>query len=126
MGKEQGEELTFNGLVVRRDRETLQQLADKIMSYKDVDDLLQNSGFDFSRLEELHGKLAARSGKVGEISEQRRIAIERLRDVHAKLTSPPKVEREPGDTYRGESGVGRLALPPKNWPGIEGTDKKRN
>jgi len=121
-----GEGLTFDGLPVRRGREHTQRLAEKILSYKDVDDLLKNADFDFNRLDQLHGDLAARTGKSREISEERKKAIERLRDAHAELTLPPRVEREPGDTSTGESGIGRIALPDKYRRGLEGRDKKEN
>lgn len=119
-----GEGLTFDGLPVRRGKEYTQKLAEKILSYRDVDDLLQNAAFDFNRLDKLHGDLAARTGKSREISEERSRAIERLRDAHAKRKMPPKVEREPWDTFGGESGVGRLTLGGRLLSDVEKADKK--
>lgn len=125
----QGEGLFFNGHPVKKGKENAEKLASDILQRGSTEDLvrdLKSQGYGTKEVTYLIDTIGARTGRTKHISSERSQAVDRLRDAHAQIKGLPKNIREPGDTFRGESGIGRLALPPKDWPGIEGTDKKRN
>jgi len=110
------EGLSFDGLPVKKGRDHAERLASAILQKGSTEDLvreLKAQGFGTNEVTDLIHSIGAPTGRSRQISNERSLAVERLQDAHAQIEGLPKNTREPGDTFRGESGIGKLLLPPK-------------
>ena len=119
MEKDKDGGLTFNGFDVgKKSRQNAEDLAVSILKRGSVDDLrrdLQSQGFGLSEIDTLLSTLSKRPTR-GEVSEERKRALEKLQDVRFSVIGTPPSIREHGDAVRGESGKGRLTSPDKFIP----------
>ncbi|MFV1917004.1 MAG: hypothetical protein ACC618_00740 [Patescibacteria group bacterium] len=105
----------FNGFLIRkRGQENAENLADSILSRESIEDLMhdfENESVGLDQMKELQSTLADRR-QGGEISDDRKRALDRLEEARFKMKGSLPHTRDPEDTTSSQqSGVGKL----KGW-----------
>ena len=122
------EGLTFNGFPIKkRGKVNAENLASSILSPESIAGLMhnfENDGVGLEQIADLQSTLGDRR-QGGKISDDRKRALDRLEELKFSIIGSPDDIREEGDTFRGESGKGRLLGSGKYAPGIERRLKKR-